>query len=268
MSGRHTSSWGYDMAQILLVARAGATVGLRRHLTSAGLGVHLVEQLPASEAAALIDAYDVLILDCSSVEDELEVVRVVRDSGNLVPIVLVSGEAANEDRARGLDAGADSYFAGPFSPLVLVAQVRAHVRRSMRRRCVSAGVAHSGRPGLWINVEDRSISDDEKRVSLAPRESSLLRALAYRQGRYVSTEHLLRMVWGEEFSNVQVVAACVRQVRVRLSEFGSPHLIESRRGFGYRLSNQANVVNGVPNLPAARRPLHDAASRASDSHAT
>ncbi len=254
------------MARILLVAENSAG-GLRQHMTLAGFRVELIEQHRASDVAVVVDTFDALLVDARSVDHELDIVRAVRRSGNLVPIVVVSDDAQDEYRAQALDAGADSVFVRPFSPIVLVAQVHAHVRRSTWRSWGPVEDPRDGASGLCINVRERSIFDNDKRIFLTPRENAVLRALAYRQGRYVSTENLLRTVWGEDCTNVHLVASCVRQVRVRLSEFGSTHLLQSRRGYGYRLSKQAIVVTGASKLPTPRHPTRDVVAPSGDPRA-
>lgn len=256
------------MAHVLLVAHGGATSGLCDHLAANGFGVKLVEHLNARNASALLeDTFDVFVVDAPSSAEALGIVKAIRASGNLVPIVVVSAEGKPEDRVRILNTGADSYFTRPYSALVLVAQVRAHARRSIMRGRGSR-VASSNEPSqLHINVVERSVFDDARRAFLPPREFALVRALAYRQGSYVRAESLLRMVWGEDFTNTHVVASCVRQVRRRLAEFGSTQLIESRRGYGYRLTKQVTVLTRASRLPAARRPVDDVGVRSSGAHA-
>lgn len=254
------------MARILLIAKEATANSLRPHLTAAGLEVELRESFRAGDIAVLVDVFDVLVVETRSAGDEMATVRAVRSAGNLVPIVLMADNASDDYCARSLDAGADSVFVQPLSPLVLAAQLHAHVRRSARRGSDIAGTQCNGSSGLCINVGERSIFDDERRVFLTPTENAVIRALAYRQGAYVPTANLLRMVWGEDSTNAHLVASCVRQVRLRLSEFGSAHLLQSRRGYGYRLSKQAIVVTGAPETPEFLRPRRHVAVGSSGVH--
>jgi DNA-binding response OmpR family regulator len=138
------------------------------------------------------------------------------------------------DQADGLDLGADGYLVKPFSFVVLVAQVRAVLRRS---------TTDSARGPLRIGalVVDRAIREvrwREEPVAFSPREFALLEVLVGRAGTVVTKDELLRAVWGDEQAATRnVVEVYVGYVRRKLEAVGAGALVRTVRGHGYLASD-------------------------------
>jgi two-component system phosphate regulon response regulator PhoB len=136
------------------------------------------------------------------------------------------------DRVEGLSLGADDYLTKPFSPRELVLRVRNILRRVAQAQ---AGTADSLRMGpLTIDRAAHRVLVDEREVELTPTEYRLLLTLAERRGRVQDRRHLLETVW-EAAPDVQTrtVDMHVQRLRTKLGAAGD--LIETVRGFGYRL---------------------------------
>ena len=155
-------------------------------------------------------------------------VRTLRAEENWVPVLMLSAKDGEHDQADGLDYGADDYLTKPFSYVVLLARLRALLRRAHeprpagpRRRATSGSTR---RPG-------RSPSADEP-VALTPREFGLLEYLLRRPGRVVTKVEILDHVWDAAADvNPNAVEVYVGYLRRKLGR----RLVETVRGVGYRL---------------------------------
>jgi DNA-binding response OmpR family regulator len=142
---------------------------------------------------------DLLILDLNLPDAAgLDVLREIRTSDGVtsrydpgLPVLIVSGRSSEQERVRGLDAGADDYVVKPFHYPELRARVGNMLRRREGRR---GGPVRVGE--LVIDTARRSVRVAEREVELANKEFSLLRALAAEPSRVFSKEELLRDVWG------------------------------------------------------------------------
>jgi DNA-binding response OmpR family regulator len=138
------------------------------------------------------------------------------------------------DQADGLDLGADGYVVKPFSFVVLLAQLRATLRRaaaSTARPVVRLGP-------LTMDREARTARYDDVDVLLSPREYALLEALALRAGTVRTKEELLHEVWGDEWAATRnVVEVYVGYLRRKLSAAGGDGLVRTVRGRGYQLGD-------------------------------
>ena len=145
---------------------------------------------------------------------------------------MVTAKDGDHDIAEGLDFGADDYLTKPFAFVVLVARVRALVRRT---NPVPGVPAISVGP-LTIDPPRRRCSVNGHAVDLTPREFSLLETLARRTGEPLTRMELLDHVWGADYAgDSNVVDVYVGYVRKKLQPHGDPAMIETVRGVGYRL---------------------------------
>ena len=147
-------------------------------------------------------------------------------------MLLLSAKDGEFDQADGLDLGADGYLVKPFAFVVLVAQLRA----MLRRRDVALGrTGHRIRLGaLVVDPVARAVSWNGEAVELSPREFALLHALASRPDVAVAKDELLRLVWGDEkAASRNVVEVYVGYVRRKLDAVGAGHVLRTVRGYGY-----------------------------------
>ena len=222
------------MARVLVVDdEPGIRTALVRGLGAEGMEVEAVGDGRSALTAALTGGFDVIVLDI--ILPGLSGYRVLehlRAAGVDTPVLLLSAKDGEFDQADGLDLGADGYLVKPFAFVVLVAQLKALLRR---RDSVLGRTGQRVRLGaLVVDPVARAVSWDGAAVELSPREFALLHALASRPDTAVSKDDLLRLVWGDEQAATRnVVEVYVGYVRRKLDAVGAGHVLKTVRGFGY-----------------------------------
>jgi DNA-binding response OmpR family regulator len=222
------------VARVLVVDdEPGIRTALVRGLGAEGMEVEAVGDGHAALAAAVNGGFDVIVLDI--ILPGLSGYRVLerlRAAGVDTPVLLLSAKDGEFDQADGLDLGADGYLVKPFAFVVLVAQLKALLRR---RDAVLGRTGQRVRLGaLVVDPVARAVSWDGAAVELSPREFALLHALASRPDTAVSKDDLLRLVWGDEQAATRnVVEVYVGYVRRKLDAVGAGHVLRTVRGYGY-----------------------------------
>ncbi len=157
------------------------------------------------------------------------VCRTLRDRGVTTPILMLTAKDGEYDQAEGLDTGADDYVTKPFSFVVLLARLRAMVRRGP-----------SDRPAV-LQLDDLTLDPSERRVrrgtvdiELTPREFSLLQYLMHHAGRAVTKRDMVEGVWGDDDLDSNVVQVYVGYLRRKVDEPFGTNTIQTVRGVGYR----------------------------------
>jgi len=210
---------------------------LERGLRLAGHEPTIASDLAGGRAAWAAGVFDVVLLDVMLPGmSGYRVLERMREQDVTTPVLLISAKSGEVDQADGLDLGADGYLVKPFSFLVLVAQVRALLRRrdnASQQACLRVGA-------LEIDRSNREVHWDGQPVTLSPREFGLLVALASHPESVVPKDDLLRMVWGEEqFVTRNVVEVYVGYLRRKLTAVGAGELVQTVRGQGYRVCAEA-----------------------------
>jgi DNA-binding response OmpR family regulator len=222
------------MARVLVVDdEPGIRTAVARGLTAEGMEVVAIGDGPSALEAALTGSFDAVVLDI--ILPGLSGYRVLermRAAGVDTPVLLLSAKDGEFDQADGLDLGADGYLVKPFAFVVLVAQLRAMLRR---RDAALGRTGQRVRLGpLLVDPAARSVSWEGAGVELSPREFALLHALASRSDAAVAKDELLRLVWGDEqAASRNVVEVYVGYVRRKLDAVGAGHVLKTVRGYGY-----------------------------------
>ena len=152
------------------------------------------------------------------------------------PIIMLTARGEESDRIRGLDTGADEYVVKPYSVNVLMAQVRAMLRRT---RPSSMGQTMSY-GDIELDSEQHKVMRNGKPHKLGPTEYRLLSVLIERPGRVWSREQLLDRVWGHDAEvDFRTVDVHVGRLRKALQQDGEPNPIRTVRGAGYSLDYYA-----------------------------
>lgn len=177
---------------------------------------------------------DALVLDLGLPGiDGFDVMRALRREGHDLPILVLTARSDEVDRVIGFEIRADDYVCKPFSPREVIARVKALLRRT-HRASEGAKARRIGR--LEIDEEAREVRVDTVPVALTPQEYALLQVFARNAGTAMSRAHLLEKAWGYDFDgDERTVDAHVRRLRRRLEEPFRLSLIETLRGFGYKL---------------------------------
>jgi DNA-binding response OmpR family regulator len=206
-----------------------------------GLVLALVQRagmngLAADDGRAGIRAFfehrpDLLVLDLGLPElDGWEVLERVREVSD-APVLVLTAAGESPDKIRGLDGGADDYVTKPFEPGVLVARIRALLRRSS----AAAGEFETLADGvLALDEAQRRLEVSGVELPLTPTEYRLLATLMRNRDRVVTQEQLLEDVWGNAGADARQVRLYVSYLRRKLRDAGGGNPIETVRGFGYR----------------------------------
>jgi len=178
--------------------------------------------------------YDAVILDVMlPLKDGFTVCRTIRESGSVVPILMVTARDAVEARIEGLDCGADDYLVKPFDFGELLARLRALVRRGRQPLLPESLTAGP----LTVDTRSRRVRVRNRDVLLTAKEYALLEYLVRRAGDVVSRGDIAEHVWDEHYDPLSnVVDVYVQRLRRKLDRVGSESLIRTRRGEGYQLA--------------------------------
>ncbi|MBW0118431.1 response regulator transcription factor [Pseudonocardia abyssalis] len=206
-------------------------------LALADEGCEVVEAPDGESAlAALADTrVDVVLLDLMLPGvDGLDVCRTLRARGDL-PIIIVSARTDHRDVIAGLEAGADDYVTKPLVAAVLVARIRALLRR--RQPGPGAGATAVRVGDLEVRPDEQLVLRDGKPVHLTRTEFGLLLELATAAGRVVTREELLRRVWGYDyFGDTRLLDVHIRRLRRKVErDPDDPRCVLTVRGSGYKI---------------------------------
>jgi two-component system, OmpR family, response regulator len=201
---------------------------LQRGLHAEGFAVDIAANGPAGLEAARHGEYDAMILDVMLPGlSGYRVVRALRAEGHWLPVLMLSAKDGEHDQADGLDCGADDYLTKPFSYVVLLARLRALLRRGAAPRPAVLTVG-----ALTLDPARRRVTLDGTDVALTTREYGLLQYLMRRAGDVVSKTELLDHVWdANEETAPNAVEVYVGYLRRKLGR----ERLETVRGVGYRL---------------------------------
>ena len=148
-----------------------------------------------------------------------------------IPIIMLTARGEEPARLKGLETGADDYVTKPFSPVELLARIKAVIRRATPKESVRASVAD-----LEMDYESHRVWRAGEAVHLGPTEYRLLQVLMENAGRLCTRERLTQRVWGDEKEVLATtVNVSVRRLREALNRGGRPDLIRSVRSSGYIL---------------------------------
>ncbi|MEK7682682.1 MAG: response regulator transcription factor [Chloroflexota bacterium] len=159
-----------------------------------------------------------------------------------VPIIILTAKGEERDRVRGLDAGADDYIVKPFSAQELLARVRAVLRRAERLTDSSFHEPIYSHHDLQIDLAKAQVTSSGKEVSLTATEYRLLQTLAAAEGRVLTPEELLTMVWGPEYrDDKEILWVCLSRLRQKIEpDPKNPIHIVTRQGLGYLIPPGSN----------------------------
>ncbi|HWJ62919.1 MAG TPA: response regulator transcription factor [Acidimicrobiales bacterium] len=225
----------------VLVVEDEATVaeGVRRGLEGEGFTVVVAHDGAEGLALASTGTFDLVILDILlPSQNGYSVCRDLRATGDLTPVIMLTAKSGEFDEAEGLELGADDFLSKPFSMVVLLARVRALLRRPQRR------IEWPAVGELRLDPLRRRCYRGETPIALTARETEVLAALMARPGQLVTKAELLGAVWGEEFSgDVNIVEVYISHLRRKVDGAGQPPLVETVRGEGYRLRGPSDRVS-------------------------
>ena len=211
------------------------------HMEQAGYKVHTAAN--AEDAISLVQRTppDLVILDIGLPGmDGLEALRELRQATQNLPVVFLTGRRREFDEVLGLELGADDYITKPFDVDVVLARVKAVLRRTEKNTSEDKANQHIVVGDLEIDNGAHTVFRAGQPLELSPREFEVLFLLASQPEKVFSTEELLSQVWGAEFiGQPQVVYVHIRWLRQKLeADPDQPKRILTVRGVGYKLVPQ------------------------------
>jgi two-component system response regulator MprA len=213
---------------------------VRRGLEASGYRVHWKQDGDAGYDAACGGAYDAVILDVMLPgTDGLTVLRGLRGTGVLTPVLCLTARGATGDRVAGLDAGADDYLVKPFAFEELLARLRALLRRPAD--ALVSDVLRLGTLSVWPRERRAAVLD--RNIEIPAREFDLLEYLVRHAGRTLPRDLITERIWGaDQPPRANVVDATVSRLRRRLQAAGWDGQIIAVPTLGYRLDGRGALA--------------------------
>jgi two-component system, OmpR family, response regulator len=192
--------------------------------------------------------YDLLTLDLNlPKKDGIQVVKEIRAISTKVPIIMLTARNSEQDQILGLDEGADDYISKPFSPLALIARIKALQRRILLEdnqepikltKSYNADVYDVITNHIKISKARREVVFDGKVVkNITPKEFEMLYTMAKKPKQVFSRSQLLEMIWGYDyFGEERTVDAHIKKLRQKLEKVGA-NVIQTVWGVGYKFDD-------------------------------
>ena len=220
------------MRVLVVEDEKGLADALRKGLQAEGWAVDVALDGTDGLWMARERSYDALVLDIMLPGvNGFKICSTLRSEGDWTPILMLTAKDGELDQAEALDSGADDYVTKPFSSVVLVARLRALVRRGAKER---PAVMEAG--DLRLDPAGRRCWRGDDAIDLTPREFSVLEFLFTRAGDPVSKRQILDHVWDSDFEgDPNIVEVYVRHLREKLDRPFARAAIQTMRGSGYRL---------------------------------
>jgi len=169
--------------------------------------------------------------------DGFEFLQMIRRDHDL-PVIIVSARNTDEDMILGLGIGADDFVTKPFSPKVLVARVRSHLRRFFNSKSEKRKLIKFGE--YTLDIEGNILEHEGERIPIPHKEFQILKLLISKVGTAMTTEQIYSSVWGQRYGDTTTVAIHVQRLRKKIEKDPThPYFIETIKGFGYRFNPEA-----------------------------
>jgi DNA-binding response OmpR family regulator len=208
---------------------------LRRGLTYEGYNVDIAASGTEGLQSARDHTPNLIILDIMMPDiDGLEVLRRLRAAGDKIPVLMLTAKDAPQDEVIGLDQGADDYVVKPFEFDVLLAHVRALLRRQETDHPAILSFAD-----LSLDTGTHQLRREKREIEVTTTEYKLLLLFLEHPRQVLDREMLMDRVWGYDFSgDTNVLETYIKQLRQKLEAAGEARLIHTVRGVGYVLREE------------------------------
>lgn len=207
---------------------------LKYNLEKGGYGV--VVESRGNKAIAEIEKHcpSVILLDWMLPEmSGVDICKLIRSKPDLknIPVIMLTAKGEEEDKIKGLSAGADDYVTKPFSVPELLARVKTQLRRAPE----PTGIKELVFEDIRMDLVEKKVFRGENYIHLGPTEFRLLKMLMETPGKVFSREFLLKNVWGDNiYVESRTVDVHIRRLRKSMNEFG-PDYIRTVRATGYAI---------------------------------
>lgn len=202
---------------------------LRDYFAKEGFNIIEAEDGDLGIKAFELNNVDLILLDIMMPKvDGITVLETIREVSN-VPIILLTAKSEEDDKLFGYEVGADDYITKPFSPKVLIAKVKALLKRTSENDLSTSNDFN----GLNINKLSHEVKINNEIINLSPKEFELLTYLSDNKGIALSRDIILDKVWGiDYYGDIRTVDTNIKRLREKLKEKAS--YIITVRGSGYR----------------------------------
>lgn len=219
--------------RILLIEDEEALArGLKRGLEQAHFDVDTATDGRMGLERALSVEYTLIVIDIMLPGmNGLRICEELRTRRRTVLILMLTACGTVTDRIRGLETGADDYLPKPFDLGEFLARIQALVRRERVNRTRKIRIAD-----IEVDTRTRCVTRSGREIHLTHKEYLLLEALAAQEGTILSREIIQERIWQDEESYSNVVDVCVGQLRKKVDADFDIKLIQTVRGFGYRIN--------------------------------
>lgn len=209
---------------------------IKQGLTQEKYAVDTEYDADSGLGAALNESYDVIIIDrmLPGSMEGLDICREIRKQGIHTPVIILSAKDQTRDRVSGLNAGADDYLVKPFSFEELLARIRALLRRPQDTQGNTLKVAD-----LTLDTLSYNVRRGQQPIKVSAKEFALLEYMMRNSGRVLSKDNIISHVWDFDADILpNTVEVYVGYLRNKIDKpFKGPDLIQTLRGFGYRMGN-------------------------------
>jgi len=206
---------------------------VKKGLTEEGFAIDTAFDGEEGQYLAESENYDLIILDIMLPKvDGLTICKELRAKNIKTPILMLTAKTTVEDKAAGLDSGADDYLAKPFAFLELRSRIHALIRRSKQEPSPTLTIAD-----LVLDPIRHKLTRDGKDISLTPKEFSVLEILLRHKDEVVSRTMIIEHVWDYNFDSMSnVVDVFVAALRRKVDKGAKTLLLHTVRGVGYKIS--------------------------------
>ncbi|MBO0410366.1 response regulator transcription factor [Enterococcus hulanensis] len=207
-------------------------LSVKKGLEQENISVDLAYDGELGEEKAFVTPYDGILLDLNlPKKDGLAVLQSLRDSEVESPVIIITARDEIEERAKGLDFGADDYLVKPFELLELKARLRAVIRRYHGRALPQIAIG-----ALMVDPVCRKVSYQKKEILLKPKEFDILLCIAQRHPAVVSSEEISEHVYDEDFDPFSsVLRVHLARLKKKLAEGAEKEVLKTIRAKGYQL---------------------------------
>ncbi|OJG58347.1 hypothetical protein RV07_GL002914 [Enterococcus malodoratus] len=207
-------------------------LSVKKGLEQENISVDLAYDGEQGEEKAFVNSYDGILLDLNLPKrDGLEVLKNLREEEVESPVIIITARDEIEERAKGLDFGADDYLVKPFELLELKARLRAVVRRYHGRSLPQISIG-----GLTVDPVCRKVRYQQKEILLKPKEFDILLCIAQRHPAVVSSEEISEHVYDEDFDPFSsVLRVHLARLKKKLAESAEHEVLRTIRAKGYQL---------------------------------
>ncbi len=203
-------------------------------------GMEVAKAMNAEDALEVLKTLtpDLVILDLNLPGmSGFEFLKIFREKyNNTIPVIISSARDGDEDIIEGLGLGADEFVTKPFSPRVLVAKVKANLRRGSEISAAAEEFYAFGDYRLLLN--SCVLKKGSEKIPLSNKEYKVLEYLTRHEGEQLSPEKIYKDVWGNEYGDITAVAVYIQRLRKKIeANPADPHFIKTVFGMGYLFEN-------------------------------